>query len=214
MLIGLGDSLTRGIGDASGQGYFGMVKKALQEKNTSDFSAVNLAVSGSTSPELVKQVQQERVQELLKKANWVTITIGGNDLFRGSGRLEKIDEKAAEKARLTYAENLSQILTTIQQQNKEATIFIFGLYNPFGDLPEERRSSRLVAEWNETTHKVAARFDRVVVVPTFDLFQLQPSQYLYDDHFHPNQLGYERMAQRLLQVINDKPKEAKTAYGK
>jgi hypothetical protein len=45
-LIGLGDSLTRGVGDASGQGYFGIVKTSLQKRATSPFEEVNLAVNG------------------------------------------------------------------------------------------------------------------------------------------------------------------------
>nr|WP_232345544.1 GDSL-type esterase/lipase family protein [Paenactinomyces guangxiensis] len=211
MLVGLGDSLTRGVGDFSGQGYFGMVKKELQKDEINQFSAVNLAISGQTSSQLVNQVKQDRVKELVKSAKWITMTIGGNDLFRGSGGLDKIDEKAAAKSRLVYEQNLNTILTEMRKQNPEATIFMFGLYNPFGDLAEEKKSSRLVSEWNQTIHNVSANFDRVVIVPTFDLFQLNPRHYLYSDHFHPNQQGYERMAERLLQVIKDQPKKGDTA---
>lgn len=209
MLVGLGDSLTRGVGDSSGQGYFGMVRQQLQKEADSNFSSVNLAISGSTSSQLVSQLQQNRVKELIQSAEWITITIGGNDLFRGSGRLEKIDLQSAEKSRTVYEKNVTNILTELRKQNPNATIFIFGLYNPFGDLPDEKTTSRLVADWNQTIHKVSAQFDRVVVVPTFDLFQLEPNRYLYSDHFHPNQQGYRRMADRLLQIIKDHPKEAK-----
>ncbi|SEN34847.1 SGNH/GDSL hydrolase family protein [Lihuaxuella thermophila] len=203
MLVGLGDSLTRGVGDSSGQGYFGIVKKNLQKEAGSSFSAINLAISGQTSSQLVNQVKQSRVKEIVKSADWITITIGGNDLFRSSGRFEKIDEQAAEKGRLAYEQNLTVILKELRNQNREAVIFLFGLYNPFGDLPDEEKSSRLVGEWNETMQEVSGRFQRVVVIPTFDLFQLKPKEYLYSDHFHPNQQGYERMAERLLQVIRD-----------
>lgn len=212
MLVGLGDSLTRGVGDSSGQGYFGMVKKNLQKEAGPSFSAINLAISGQTSSQLVNQVKQNRVKEIVKSADWITITIGGNDLFRSSGRLEKIDEHAAEKSRVAYEQNLTVILSELRKQNPEAVIFLLGLYNPFGDLPEEKRSSRLVAEWNETMQKVSARFERVVVVPTFDLFQLKPKEYLYSDHFHPNRQGYERMAERLLQVMRDGSEEDMPSY--
>jgi lysophospholipase L1-like esterase len=200
VLIGLGDSLTRGIGDDSGQGYFGILKKSLQKRFTS-LQAVNLAVSGATSLQLAQQVDQKQVQELLKKADWVTITIGGNDLFYGSGQWEKIDEETAETYRLAYVKNLRHILSVIRQQNQTATVFIFGLYNPFSDLPEEKRSSRLVIKWNDTIQKTASDFHQVVMVPIFDLFQQHPKKYLYSDHFHPNALGYQRMAERLLQGL-------------
>ncbi|TCS96478.1 SGNH/GDSL hydrolase family protein [Hazenella coriacea] len=205
MLVGLGDSLTKGIGDSKGLGYFGLVKEDLRKKSTQPVSAVNLAVSGQTSTELAKQIQQTQVRTIVKEADWITLTIGGNDLFRGSGRLEKIDEQAAEQSRLVYEKNLTFILSEIRKLNPDARIYMFGLYNPFGDLAEEKRSSRLAAEWNETMHTISAQYDQVVVVPTFDLFQLQPNAYLYSDHFHPNEQGYSRMATRLLQVINDTP---------
>jgi lysophospholipase L1-like esterase len=214
MLIGLGDSLTRGIGDPEGQGYFGLVKERLMKNHSGSFSAVNLAVSGQTSTDLIRQVREKRVQSLVKNADRIVMTIGGNDLFRSSGRLAKIDEKSAEEARRRYRENLSAILSELRKANPHATIYLFGLYNPFGDMAEARRSSRLVAEWNETMQSVAAEHDRVVIVPTFDLFQLSPRKYLYNDHFHPNRTGYERMADRLLQVIGDQPGEVQSAYGR
>lgn len=205
MLVGLGDSLTKGVGDSKGLGYFGLVKEDLRAKATQPVSAVNLAVSGQTSSELAKQIQQTQVRSIVKEADWITLTIGGNDLFRSSGRLEKIDEQAAEKSRIIYEKNLTFILSEIRKLNPDARIYLFGLYNPFGDLAEEKRSSRLAAEWNETMHKVSSQYEQVVVVPTFDLFQLQPNAYLYSDHFHPNEQGYSRMAARLLQVIYDTP---------
>ncbi|SFJ41500.1 SGNH/GDSL hydrolase family protein [Thermoflavimicrobium dichotomicum] len=203
LFVGLGDSLTRGVGDSKGLGYFGLVREQLAKKNPGRISAVNLAINGQTSTDLVKQIQQEKVRILIAKARWITITIGGNDLFRGSGGLEKLDLKAAKKSREIYEKNLTTLFTEIRKLNSKATVFLFGLYNPFGDLADEKISSQLVAEWNETMQKVSARFNQIVVIPTFDLFQLEPGKYLYSDHFHPNDAGYQRMATRLLQVLED-----------
>lgn len=210
-LIGLGDSLTRGIGDSNGQGYFGMVKRELQAKY-SDLSAINLGISGQTSTELAAQIQEVRTKQLLKRAQWIVLTIGGNDLFQSSDRLQKIDPAQMEEARLRYEKNLRTILDETRKSNPDATIFLFGLYNPFGDL-NIQGTDQHVLSWNETIVHTAQQFNNVVVVPTFDLFQLNPQQYLYSDHFHPNQRGYQRMADRLLQVILDEPKERRTAYG-
>ncbi|MBS7529218.1 GDSL family lipase [Hazenella sp. IB182353] len=206
-MLGLGDSLTRGIGDKTGDGYFDQVKKTLQAEKKGTLSSVNLAISGQTSSELVKQMKQEKVQSLIKKADWITITIGGNDLFRGSGRLESIDLKSANQSKIQYEKNLHMILDTITSLNHDAVVYVFGLYNPFSDLADEKTSSALVAEWNLAIQQRAADYDRVVMVPTFDLFQLQPNAYLYSDHFHPNQAGYTRMANRLIPLLQDHPGE-------
>jgi lysophospholipase L1-like esterase len=41
----------------------------------------------------------------------------------------------------------------------------------------------------------------MVLVPTYDLFELNANKYLYSDHFHPNQDGYERIAERIVQIM-------------
>jgi lysophospholipase L1-like esterase len=107
----------------------------------------------------------------------------------------------AEKSRLAFERNLIIILEELRKQNPTATIYLFGLYNPFGDLPEGPEAARLIGEWNATMTDVAARFNKVVVVPTSDLFQLNPRAYLYSDHFHPNARGYALMAERLMQLM-------------
>ncbi|MFC7440859.1 GDSL-type esterase/lipase family protein [Laceyella putida] len=211
-LIGLGDSLTRGIGDSNGQGYFGMVKRELQEKH-GGLSAINLSISGQTSHDLVSQIKQSQTKQLVKQAQWIVITIGGNDLFRSSERLQKIDPGQIERARQRYEKNLQTILGEVKSTNPDATVFLFGLYNPFGDM-NIQDTDHYVIKWNDTITQIAEQFTGVVVVPTFDLFQLAPRQYLYSDHFHPNEQGYRRMADRLLQVILDQSRERKTAYGK
>lgn len=202
-IVSLGDSLTRGIGDDSGKGYISLFREQLQKSTKSEVSLVNLSVSGSTSVDLRKQITQPETIDLLKSAQIIPLTIGGNDLFRSSGRLEKIDPKAANKARITYEANLDFILKEIKRHNPKATVFVFGLYNPFGDLAEAKQTSEFVYQWNHTAQRVIANYNRVVFVPTYDLFQLDPKRYLFTDHFHPNKNGYQRMADRLTQLVID-----------
>jgi lysophospholipase L1-like esterase len=200
LLISLGDSLTRGTGDTTGQGYVGRVRSALREEDPT-INAVNLGIRGQTSVELKEQVTQKQVRDLLGDASWITITIGGNDLFRGSGALDSIDLDQAAATREEYAENLEAIMESIRRENPDAPVFIFGLYNPFGNLENRETTDRLVREWNQTITETLADDPRVIVIPVFDLFQLNPDRYLYTDQFHPNQDGYQIMADRLLQTL-------------
>lgn len=208
LLLGLGDSLTRGIGDSQGLGYFGRVREALEKENNK-ITAINLAISGQTSDDLQKQLNQREVQQMIRQARWITMTIGGNDLFRGAGGLEELNIDKAAVSRNTFEKNLNNMFAKIRQLNPNATVYMFALYNPFGDLAEEKTSSQLVREWNQVMEKVAANHSNIVIIPTFDLFQLEPSKYLYSDHFHPNDKGYELMATRLLQVLLDQQTEVK-----
>ncbi len=206
LLLGMGDSLTRGIGDSQGLGYFGRVREVLEKVNNK-LTAVNLAIAGQTSNDLQKQMNQREVQQMIRQARWITMTIGGNDLFRGSGGLEELNLDQALISRNTYEKNLNTMFAKIRQLNPQATVYMFALYNPFSDLAEEKTSSQLVREWNQTMEKVAANYSNIVIIPTFDLFQLEPSKNLYVDHFHPNDKGYEHMAARLLQLLSDQQTE-------
>lgn len=203
ILLSMGDSLTRGIGDAEGKGYIGVVREELQKKSNDNITLINLAVSGATSSEMLAQLEQPQVQGFVKDAKWITFTIGGNDLFGSTDRLAKMDKNLTDDALKKYSKNLRQILTKMRQLNPSAPIFVIGLYNPFGDLEIANQSTEIVAGWNEEIRSITASYHDVVLVPTFDLFQRSPKTYLYSDHFHPNDQGYERIATRLLQVMEE-----------
>lgn len=209
LLVGLGDSLTRGIGDEKGLGYIGLVHNQLQKQNPkTKIQFTNLAISGQTSADLVNQLKQKQVQQLIQQAKWIPITIGGNDLKESVQNFKKIDLQQAETSRKRFAQNLESILSTIRKHNQQAPIFLFSLYNPYSDLADKELTSNVVLEWNETIQRVGQKHSNILVIPTFDLFQLQPSRYLASDHFHPNHRGYQRMATRLIQLIQDTPKGA------
>lgn len=202
-LVGLGDSLTRGIGDEKGEGYLGIIRKKLEAQQKQTVKVSNLSVSGQTSSELLTQLKQSQVQQILKQAKWITLTIGGNDLNRSIDRSQKINQKIIDQNRMKYEQNLQKILSEIRRYNQQAPIYFFTLYNPYGDLADHEQTSAAVLQWNQTTVQVAQKFSHVITVPVFDLFQLNPKKYLASDHFHPNHLGYQRMAERLFQVLQD-----------
>jgi lysophospholipase L1-like esterase len=201
-LVALGDSLTRGIGDEEGLGYIGIVQQQLtKQKQTVQLS--NLAISGQTSPELLQQLKQIQVQQTLAKAKWITLTIGGNDLKNSVENFTTLNTTKAAKNEKAYAQNLQQILTQIRTHNKTAPIFLFSLYDPYSDLGDRELTSKTVLAWNQTMQNTASKTSNVIIIPTFDLFQLNPGKYLSSDHFHPNHQGYQRFAARLLQVMQD-----------
>ncbi|SDW28287.1 Lysophospholipase L1 [Marininema mesophilum] len=205
LFLALGDSLTRGTGDSSGQGYVSRVRQTLQ-KNETSVNVVNLGIKGQTSHQLRAQIKQRRIGQLLKEAKRISITIGGNDLFRKGDSLETLDNQQAIQARQAYESNLRRILSTIRKQNRDAPIFLLGLYNPFGALSDNKKTSAEVIKWNDSLQTIAQEFDQIVVVPIYDIFQLNPKAYLYSDDFHPNDKGYDYIAERLLQAMDQKKK--------
>ena len=202
-VLALGDSLTRGTGDETGQGYVGIVTEQLKEElDPREVTVYNLGINGQDSSQLLQQLGQKNIIRQVKEADVILMTIGGNDLFQGGDVLLNFNLENIIKTQKQYVTNLEQIFTTLREQNTEATIFILGLYNPFIDLEHNDVTNNIVREWNYSTQNVAGKFEKVVFVPTFDLFQLSVNDYLYSDHFHPNQAGYGLISNRLAPLIN------------
>lgn len=200
-VVALGDSLTRGAGDANGQGYVGLVRQALEKRNNQSITFTNLAINGQESPELIQQLSQEQVKTLLKEADLILFTIGGNDLFKQTGGLYMMEQEKLTAATEELTANYKEILQQIRSLNENAPIVYTSLYNPFGNTEAAGETIRPVLDWNHTAAQIAADFAHVLVVPTFDLFQNKEDDYLYTDHFHPNAAGYARIAERILQAL-------------
>jgi lysophospholipase L1-like esterase len=201
-IVALGDSLTRGTGDETGKGYVGVLVDEIQEKSKQPVKLTNLGIIGQRSNQLKEQVQEAEVQRQLETANYVLVTIGGNDLFQGGqGLVDYETMEDIEDVEKKFTENIQFIFQQIQNVNKEATVFFIGLYNPFIDLDEGKEISQIVRHWNYQSAEVSASFPRVVFVPTFDLFELKVNDYLYTDKFHPNTEGYRLIAERVASLL-------------
>lgn len=206
-IFALGDSLTRGTGDADGKGYTGYLTERLKEKTDQDINLLNTAIKGETSRGLLKQLQQSEIQRQAKQADVIVMTIGGNDLFQQGAALENLDTNAINGKRQIYLSNVKKIYTQLRELNPEAVIYHVGLYNPFSNMPDSKTTSSIVRDWNFQSAETAAGFENIVYVPTFDLFQLQVENYLYTDQFHPNTEGYQLIAERVASLINFEQEE-------
>lgn len=200
-VVTLGDSLTRGTGDANGQGYVGLIRQALEKETGEKPIITNLAINGLQSPGLLEQLNQPQVKKLVSEANLLLFTIGGNDLFQQSGGVYMLDEKKLAQASETLAANFERILKQLREMNQSATIVYTSLYNPFGDTEAAVDTTAPVLAWNSKAADIAARYKGVIVVPTYDLFLQKEKAYLYTDHFHPNSAGYARIADRVMQAL-------------
>jgi lysophospholipase L1-like esterase len=200
-IFALGDSLTRGTGDADGKGYTGYLSDLLKEKSDQDINLFNSAIKGETSRGLLRQLEQSEIQRQAKQADVIVMTIGGNDLFQQGAALESLNINSINGKKQIYLSNVKKIYSQLRTMNKDAVIYHVGLYNPFSNLPDAKTTSSIVRDWNFQTAETAAGFENIVYVPTFDLFQLQVENYLYSDQFHPNTEGYKLMAERVASLI-------------
>ena len=205
-IVSLGDSLTRGVGDKEGIGYVGRMKEDLQKDYKQKIALTNLAVSGAKMPDLLKQIESNGAQYSIKQADVIVLTIGGNDLFPGWESLGKIDLETYRPDTETFQNEAKKIIEEIRKLNTDSPIFWLGLYNPFEDVENLKGSSNIVVDWNASLEKLALNDKNVYITPTFDLFQNRGKDLLYSDHFHPNEVGYTYMAERLVQNVVSKLK--------
>lgn len=200
-IVGLGDSLTRGMGDSEGLGYLGRFTDLLREEWKQEVSLANLAVSGAKAPNLIKQLDDSGVQYAISQADLIVLTIGGNDLNPGWEELEVIDLTSYKADVESFSSNIHTILDVLRSYNPDAEIYWLSLFNPFEAIQELEGSSENILLWNKTLEYIALEYEDVFIIPTFDLFQAKTDALLSKDRFHPNDAGYQWMAERLLQKV-------------
>lgn len=222
-LVAIGDSLTQGVGDRTQRG--GYIPLTAQNLRRHDVVKIveteNFGKSGNTTTQITERILTEGdIQTALKEATVISVTAGGNDLIRfiRQSRFQPNWEKA-EESRLEYETNLIQLIQTIREYQKDAPIFLFGIYNPYEkQLEEIDYLQLLVSNWNQTMEKIAEEEEAVIYLPVHQLFRSsnttvsgdqaeeehieEEHPYLFEeDYFHPNERGYGLMADLLTEQI-------------
>ncbi|AUJ24929.1 MULTISPECIES: SGNH/GDSL hydrolase family protein [Virgibacillus] len=204
-ITAIGDSLTQGVGDETKQGgYVGALEQIMTQANT-EASFDNFGVRGNRSDQLLKRLQQDDIIASIKQADIVFITIGANDVMRVlKENITNLQMEAFEKARVDYEKRLHKILTNIRTVNADTKIYLLGFYNPFGQYFKDIKELKLIADnWNKTGKEIITTYENSSFIPISDLFSNTDENLFAEDNFHPNQLGYERIAERIFEVLKN-----------
>ena len=205
ILVGLGDSLTQGVGDERKMGgYLGRLATEMEKfQGVSQIDLWNEAKRGRRSDQLLKQIQSGEINESLKKADVIVMTIGGNDIMRIVKQdLFKLRVDAFQNELLVFAKRYGEILIEIRKINPDAPLIILGLYNPFSLVTDQANEfDQILANWNNTINNVAYSDMNSCFVPVNDLFNSNSKMVYHTDFFHPNSKGYEQMTDRVLESL-------------
>ncbi|MFF2908207.1 GDSL-type esterase/lipase family protein [Paenibacillus sp. NPDC057934] len=87
-VVALGDSLAKGTGDNTGNGYVKNTVVGLAASGVSAELLGNMGINGLTTTGLENKLKDAGVQYSLRQANVILLSIGGNDLFRGADLLQ------------------------------------------------------------------------------------------------------------------------------
>jgi lysophospholipase L1-like esterase len=199
-IVALGDSLTRGTGDQSGLGYVGNIRKQLSRETGREVYVLNHGVNGYKTKDLLQDLRtKEDIRRTIRQANIITFSIGGNDLFNAGA--EEVQPEVSRKRILGAIDRYREIVQIITSLNPKATVLYMGLYNAFADLSNAQGSYQVIQQWNNETSSILYQHPHTIFVPTDDLFRMDNVKYLSSDHFHPNQAGYQRIGERMAEVI-------------
>jgi lysophospholipase L1-like esterase len=211
-IVALGDSLTRGAGDAAG-GYPERVAKALRAAGLT-VEVENFGVDGAETRDLLGRLEDPAVASQIGGAGLVLISAGGNDLshsLRGAipgGSAEGSDPTGA--ARLRASSNLRSILSLVRKADAAVPIRLLGLYNPFPEGFDPLLAKKTLLSWNVALEEASYQVPGALVVPTADLFAERPDR-LAADRFHPGPAGYDEIAARIVSTLAARAKPASTA---
>lgn len=234
----VGDSLTEGIGDSTNSGGFvPLVANSLTEiYGINGVETHNFGVSGDRSDQILKRIKNDKkLQAAVKKADFITITVGGNDLMKTAKKdlLNNISQESFVKPMQTYQKQLAQMYTELRKLNASAPIYQVGIYNPYYlDFPEMTELQKIVDNWNDASAESVAKQKNAYFIPINDLIYKGSGQQstatstttnnsesqtaasstkndlLYEqDHFHPNNLGYQIMANAVEAKLAETKKE-------
>ncbi|MCT4433166.1 GDSL family lipase [Lactococcus cremoris] len=214
----LGDSLTEGVGDATGQGGFvPLFAKEIENSTGGSVSSQNFGKAGDTSTQIYnRMMKSKKITDGLKKANIITITIGGNDVLKvirdNVTKLSSMTEKDFVKQEELYQARVKKLLDKIREDNPQAQIYVLGIYNPFYlNFPDLTVMQNVIDSWNTATAGVVSQEKNTYFIPINNLLykgsgdkqaveadsstSAVANNLLYtEDHFHPNNIGYQIMA--------------------
>ncbi len=204
-ILAIGDSLTQGVGDSRGQGgYVGLLERSINAENEL-VHFENLGKRGSRSDQLLATLEDPEVEEAIEDADMILVTIGANDIMRVlRENITDLEIKDFLHENGQYEERLYEIFSVIEDVNSRSEIYLIGIFNPFDKYFQEIPELNLIVEkWNETGEKVAGDFDSMTFIPIEDLFEDHDEELFAEDNFHPNDEGYRRIAQRVLDYLTD-----------
>lgn len=171
-IVALGDSLTEGVGDQQKQGgYTSRLKTMIHEKDHVHVIMHNYGKSGDRSDQIEQRLTDSRkMQRQVKKAQAITMTVGGNDLLQTLTKNVTINQQSKlnhqlDSAETTYQKKLKSLLTQVRKLNPDAPIYLYTIYNPiyvyFANLDQ---ITKAVDDWNAKTTATATTFDHLYMV--------------------------------------------------
>ncbi|SMO61733.1 GDSL-type esterase/lipase family protein [Melghirimyces algeriensis] len=201
--LALGDSLTQGVGADQPDRHF-VAQYFGKLKHSNECRLMNMGISGLTSGELLELIGTSAIRKLIPHATHITITTGGCDFIDWY-------EKGASMAVLTQSmkkvwDRTGKVMRQIRDLNPDASVQVLGFYLP---LPAYEWGFKLASRVLKSMNFGYAHLSRkygVQLVNPFDAFLYRKD--FFADEVHPNQKGYNVLAELFQQSCVMEKKES------
>ncbi len=128
--VALGDSISTGYGLASKDTECFTYQLALEY----GYELTDLAVDGNTTAGIIEQLKTDEVKTAVKNADFITITVGGNDLMALLYQA-MADQYNRNHAKMINASDIPQMMTDRSNPDFMSLVnYAMGLLNPAADI--------------------------------------------------------------------------------
>lgn len=207
IITALGDSLSQGVGDEDNMGgYVGRLTREIREWPGVYGAAIeNTAKRGRRSDQLLSMFQQGELTGPVAEADYVVMTMGGNDIMRIVKRdLFSLNVEAFLEELDVYENRFENIFSSIRSINPNVPIIMIGIYNPFSLITDEiNEFDEIIASYNGAMKEATEEDPQACFVPVDDLFIGNKNLVYHTDFFHPNSRGYDVMTERILERMEE-----------
>ncbi len=200
----LGDSIAYGSGITNSRNA--CYGKIVSDTNGYDYA--NHAIPGHTTTNLINRLKDETVIADLKKADIISISIGGNDFLMSNliglmfDSIVLSDHSEFDRIADGFYANFCEIVDIINSHNSDAVILMQTLYNP--------QSGYLREPYQEGADRINAAIERynaenpgeIVIVDVASALGDDMANFA-DDEIHPSAQGNEIIANVILDKLEE-----------
>lgn len=195
--VALGDSLSVGIGAILKPGFVKRYAKMAEHTLGRKVIPFVFARHGSTSGDLLKKLDEPIVKLILREAEIITISTGGNDLRKAAKLyLKNNDSGVVKKALEQYNLNIKSILLKIDFiKRRRKTPYIIRLVDVYNPMPDRTDAQMWVKRFQRELKALEEK--NIKVTNIFEQFKGKEDQLMFIDKLHPNADGYQVIAEQL-----------------
>lgn len=197
----LGDSIAAGAGVINpDEGCYGRIVA-----DTNGYGYANEAVSGASSSAMLSRLQRSSVQAEVKKAEIISISIGGNDYLEsfwpGLFLSAMSDQKMFDRIQASFSNNFAKIIQTIRSLNPSARILVQTVYNPRSGKMFEGMVQMGVTRLNAVYRSYLSAHPGSYTIVDVGSALTGHSDLISLDSIHPNAAGNVVIARVILRTL-------------